>query len=87
MAHTYPATFQVEYQQYDCNDSEKHENGKRILEFNSRQKPMDVDCPMCGSRVMGHRARNIHRWQDKLEQVTNNNRRNRNRDKGEDIHF
>ena len=59
MAHTYHTTFQVEYQQYYCNNSEKYENGKRILEFNSRQKPMDVDCPMCGGRVIGHGIRKV----------------------------
>lgn len=61
MAHTYCTTFQVEYQGYYCNNSEKYENGKRILEFKSRQKASDVVCPRCGdvSAVVGHGIRKV----------------------------
>ncbi|WP_291236538.1 ISL3 family transposase [Frisingicoccus sp.] len=59
MAHTYHTTFQVEYQQYFCNNSERFENGKRILEINSRQKASDVVCPMCSGRVSGHGIRKV----------------------------
>ena len=59
MAHTYHTTFQVEYQQYYCNNSEKYENGKRILEFNSRQKASDIVCPNCGVHVIGHGIRKV----------------------------
>ena len=59
MAHTYHTTFQVEYQQYICNNSEKYENGKRILEFHSRQTSEDITCPICGGRVVGHGIRKV----------------------------
>lgn len=59
MTHPYHTTIQVEYQQYCCNHSEKNENGKRVLEFNSRQIAMDVNCPMCGGRVIGHGIRRV----------------------------
>ena len=59
MAHTYHTTFQAEYQQYICNNSEKYENGKRILEFHSRQTSEDITCPICGGRVVGHGIRKV----------------------------
>ncbi len=59
MAHTYHTTFQVEYQQYYCENSEKFEDGKRILEFQSKQTSKDVACPQCKGRVIGHGIRKV----------------------------
>lgn len=59
MAHTYHTTFQIEYQQYFCNNSEKFENGKRILVFYSRQRASEAVCPKCGGRVSGHGIRKV----------------------------
>lgn len=57
MAHTYHTTFTAEFQQYICKNSEKFENGKRILEFHSKQTSAEVSCPLCGGRVIGHGIR------------------------------
>lgn len=57
MAHTYHTTFTAEFQQYICKNSEKFENGKRILEFHSKQTSAEVSCPLCGGRVVGHGIR------------------------------
>ncbi len=50
MTHTYHTTFQVKHQPYYCENSESFENGKRILEFQSKQTSKDVVCPKCRSR-------------------------------------
>ncbi len=54
MAYTYHTTFQVKYQQYYCENSERFENGKRILEFQSKQTSKDVVCHKFKGRVVGH---------------------------------
>ncbi len=59
MAHTYHTTFQVEYQQYYCENLERFENGKRILEFQGKQTSKDVVCPKCKGRVVGHGIRKV----------------------------
>ena len=59
MAQTYHTTFQVEFQQFYCENSEKFENGKRILEFKSRQTAKEVVCPKCEGRVVGHGIRKV----------------------------
>lgn len=59
MAHTYHTTYTVEYQQYYCNNSEKIENGKRILEFHSRRTSANEACPLCGGKVIGHGIRKV----------------------------
>lgn len=59
MAHTYHTTFTAEYQQFFCENSEKFENEKRVLEFHSRRTSADAVCPRCGGRVIGHGIRKV----------------------------
>ena len=58
MAREYNTTFRIEYQQYVCENSEKYENDKRILEFHSTKTSKETKCPYCGGRVIGHGIRN-----------------------------
>lgn len=59
MAHTYHTTFTVEYQQYHCENSEKYENEKRVLEFHSSQTSNEAVCPRCKGKVIGHGIRKV----------------------------
>ena len=67
MAHTYHTTFQVEYQQYYCNNSEKYESGRfchsfthsRILSVMREIIPCEISEPYISRRgildvALGH---------------------------------
>lgn len=59
MAHEYHTTFRMEYQGFVCENSEKYENDRRILEFRSNRTAEEVCCPQCSGLVVGHGIRKV----------------------------
>jgi len=59
MARDYNTTFRIELQGFICENSERFESNRRILEFHSCLTSKDVCCPCCSKRVIGHGIRKV----------------------------